>query len=444
MGIFQKKKTGGLADVIRCDEPEYLIWKWHPSGVAAGEGTRETAIRYGSALRVKDGEVAVFVYKQRGGVMQDYIIGPYDEKIKTKNFPVLSSIIGLAYEGDTPFQAEVYFINLATVIQVKFAVPFFDIYDPRHPDFGVPCAVRGTVSFKIDDYREFIKAHRLVDFGLAEFQLQIRDAVVKHVKSAVGNAPADANIPVVQIERRILEISDLIQGRLDERLQNDFAVKLTGLDIAAIEIDKSSPDYQELLAITKDVAAATVRGQTEANLEHYAESLRIQREEGQYAQHMQTRTANIGAYQVEQQTAVGVAAADALGQMGSNGAGTMPGGGSAGGFDAAGFMTSMALGGVVAQNMVGAMNAAMPNASQQQQGAGTPPPVPPAVAFHIAVNGQANGPFDIAALRQMAANGQFSASTLVWRAGMAEWTRADAVAELQGLFPPTPPPVPEG
>ena len=135
MGLFSKKNNGGFMDEIRCDEPSYLIWKWRPSGSQLGENTRENSIRWGSSLRVKDGEVAVFVYKQKDGTMQDFIVGPYDEIIKTANFPVLASIVGLAYEGGTPFQAEVYFINLAQIIQIKFGVPFFDVYDPRFNDF---------------------------------------------------------------------------------------------------------------------------------------------------------------------------------------------------------------------------------------------------------------------------------------------------------------------
>lgn len=38
MSIFAKKnKTGGIADVIRCDQEDYLIWKWHPKGAAEGD-----------------------------------------------------------------------------------------------------------------------------------------------------------------------------------------------------------------------------------------------------------------------------------------------------------------------------------------------------------------------------------------------------------------------
>lgn len=297
MGLFSKNssKNGGFMDVIRCDEPSYLIWKWHPAGTQPGTNDRENAIRWGSSLRVKDGEVAVFVYKQENGTMQDFIVGPFDQTIKTANFPVLASIVGLAYDGGTPFQAEVYFINLARIIQVKFGVPFFDIYDPRFMDFGVPVAVRGTISFQISDYREFIKLHRLTNFNPDDFQKQIRDAVSRYVKDTVANAPAAHNIPVIQIESKTAQINDAIEYDLGERLKENFGVSVSGVDISAIEIDKASDGYRQLMAVTRDVAAATVQAQAEAQVkdihdkqrieaENYEETLRIQREEGQYEQ----------------------------------------------------------------------------------------------------------------------------------------------------------------
>lgn len=68
MALFRRKKEGGLMDVIRCDEQDYLVWKWRPSG-AANSTKKENAIRYGSSLRVKDGEMAVFVYQTPDGEM---------------------------------------------------------------------------------------------------------------------------------------------------------------------------------------------------------------------------------------------------------------------------------------------------------------------------------------------------------------------------------------
>lgn len=451
MGLFDRRKNGGFMDEIRCDEPSYLIWKWHPTGSLAGNNSRENAIRWGSSLRVKDGEVAVFVYKQKNGLMQDFIVGPFDQTIKTANFPVLASIVGLAYDGGTPFQAEVYFINLARIIQVRFGVPFFDVYDPRFDDFGVPVAVRGTISFRIEDYREFVKLHRLSSFSLEDFQRQIRDAVIRYVKDTVANAPAANNIPLVQIETKTAQMNDVIEYDLSERLKENFGVVVSGVDIGAIELDKSSEGYRQLMSVTKDIAGATTKAEAEAKIrdihakqrieaEHYEGTLRIQREEGQYAQHKQTQSANIGAFQVEKQAEVGVAGAEALGQMGANGAGNVNLGGGGEGFNMAAMMASMAVGGAVGQNIAGAMNNIMGGINQPQAGV-TPPPIPVSM-YHVAVNGQAAGPFDLATLQQMAQAGQFAATSLVWKAGMTQWVKAETVEELKAVLGQVPPAIP--
>lgn len=437
MGILKKQLAGSFMDEIRCDEPSYLIWKWHPAGAQPGNNNRENAIRCGSSLRVKDGEVAVFVYNQKNGVMQDYIEGPYDKIIKTENLPVLASIIGLAYDGGTPFQAEVYFINLAQIIQVKFGVPFFDIYDPRFADFGVPVAVRGTVSFHIADYREFIKLHRLNSFRLDDFQKQIRDAVSRYVKDTVANAPAANNIPVIQIETKTAQINDAVEYDIGERLKEDFGVLVSGVDIGAIEIDKSSEGYRQLMAVTKDITAARI----EAETQDHVERLRIQREEDQYAMHKQTQTANIGAFQVEKQAEVGVAGAQALGQMSANDAGNVNLGGSGEGFNMAAMMASMAVGSAVGQNIAGAMNNMMGGINQQTPPGAVPPPIP-VVAYHVAVKGQASGPFDMSALVQMTASGQLTSNSLVWKSGMTQWVKAGTLDDLKILFTNVMPPIP--
>lgn len=436
MSIFKKPKAGGFMDEIRCDEPSYLIWKWHPNGSQLGNNNRENAIRWGSSLRVKDGEVAVFVYKQKDGTMQDYIEGPYDQIIKTDNFPVLASILGLAYDGGTPFQAEVYFINLAKIIQVKFGVPFFDVYDPRFMDFGVPVAVRGTISFNISDYREFIKLHRLNSFNLEDFQKQIRDAVIRYVKDVVTNAPSTNNIPVVQLETKTSQINDAIEYDVALRMREHFGVEIKGVDISAIEIDKASEGYQQLMSVTKDVTSARIHAETT----DYVERLRIQREEGQYAMHKQTQSANMGAFTVEKQAEVGIAGAEALGHMGNSGAGSVNLGDGSTGFNPAAMMAGMALGGAVGQNIASTMNGMMSGMGNAQQPM-TPPPLP-TVKYHIAVNGQATGPYDLSALPQLISSGVLTKDTLVWKAGMENWDKAENQPEINALFASSIPPVP--
>ncbi len=427
MSIFRKQHAGGFMDEIRCDEPSYLIWKWHPNGSRSGNNDRENAIRWGSSLRVKDGEVAVFLYKQENGILQDFIEGPFDQKIETKNFPVLASVIGLAYDGGTPFQAEIYFINLARIIQIKFAVPFFDVYDPRFTDFGVPVAVRGTMSFKISNYREFIKLHRLQGFNLDDFQQQIRDAISRYTKDIVANAPASNNIPVLQIETKVSQINDAIEYDVKERMKEDFGIDVSGVDIGSIEIDKDSNNYRELMSVTKNMTAAKIQSETT----DYVERLRIQREEGQYAQHKGTQSANMGAFQVEKQAEVGIAGAQALGKMGENGAGGVNLGGNGGtGFSPAAIMAGMAVGGAVGQNIAGTMNGMMSGVNNQP--ATTPPPIPN-TSYYIAVNGQPAGPYTVETLKQMFVTGTFGKEILVWKQGMEKWVSAETVEELNAV-----------
>ena len=449
MGIFSKKPMGGgILDTIRCDESSYLVWKWHPQGTVKGQNRKENAIRWGSSLRVKDGSVAVFVNKQKDGSVQDFIEGPFDEILKTKNIPVISNILGLAYEGETPFQAEVYFVNLARIIQIKFAVPYFDIYDPRFLDYGVPTAVRGTVSFKITDYREFIKLHRLETFTLDEFQNQVKNAIIRYVKSAVSNAPEEYSIPVIQIERKLDQINEIVESRIKSRLFDEFGVTVSSVDVAVIDVDKTSDGYQQLKAISKDLTTQTLQAKTEVKIKEMRDSQKLSVlertermmaniKEDAYARHKQTQSANFAAYQMEAQEHVGVAGAQGLGKMGAGGGGTV-----GGGLNPAAMMAGMAVGGAIGQNLAGTMNTMMGSINQQAQPTPqTPPPINPASSamYNVAVNGQATGPFDMVTLRNMFMAGTFLKESLVWTAGMSNWQKAGAVEELKSMFCEMPP-----
>jgi membrane protease subunit (stomatin/prohibitin family) len=369
MGLFGNKSEGGMMDVIRCDEQEYLVWKWRPSG-EANTTKKENAIRYGSSLRVKDGELAVFVYQHQDGSMQDFIIGPYDQTIKTANFPILSSIVGTAFGGDSPFQAEIYFINLSGNMQVKFGIPYFDVFDPRFLDFAVPMAVRGTITFNITDYKGFIKLNRLLNFELDDFNKQIKDSVAKYIKGVITNIPAEKGMPVLQIERQIFKINEFVEAYLKPRLENDFGVNLKGLDIATIEVDKESNGFAELKKITidqqskatiaqNDVSIKNLQDMQNINAGNMEETLRLQREEAQRAQKLQTETNFMGAHALNQQTDVLKTGAESLGNMSNMGGGS-------GGMNPAGMMTGMMMGGAMGNQMAGMMNSMGQNMQNQQ------------------------------------------------------------------------------
>ena len=376
------------------------------------------------------------MYSQYNGTQQEYIEGPCDRILDTENLPVLASLVGLAYGGGTPFQAEVYFINLAQMLQVKFGVPFFDVYDPRFTDFGVPVAVRGTVSFSISDYRAFVKLHRLSTFHLEDFQRQIRDAVSRYVKDIVANAPAAHNIPVIQMESKIAPINDEIEYNLGQRLKEDFGVTVSGVDIGAIEIDKASEGYRQLMKVTRDMTAA----RTQADTQDYTERLRNA-----------ARGEPVCDAQANPKRPSGSLPGGKTGRSRRcRRPGTGPNGKQRNWRCNGGWFSCSLHDGryghrrAVGQNIAGAMNSFMqgtPPVSQAQTLSTTPPPIP-SVVFHVAVNGQATGPYDLPSLAKMAAAGQLNADSLVWKAGMKQWEKAGVVNDLKDLFIDKIPPIP--
>lgn len=407
MSLFGNGRTGFM-DVIRCDETNYLNWKWHPEGMSPGENKRENSVRWGSSLRVKEGSVAVFVYSDGTGTVQDYIEGPADTILDTLNLPVISSMLGLAYRGDSPFQAEVYFINLAHTIQSKFAVRYFDVFDPELHEFSVPVAVRGSIDFNIRDYRTFIKNHPLGSFCIDDLQAQIRDTVSENVKNIVANAPDTYNIPVLQLEKKISEIKANILSLLAEKLYADYGVTLKDVNIEAIEIDKSSEGYRELKSVTKDLTVATLKNRSKAKSKAEIRDIKgtqtldilekaatkfVDIKENQFIRHKKAQTEYADALENERAGRIGAVGAKII-------------------------------------NSVGKIRSAKSNSQIEDE---TPPPIP-VVCYHVAVNGQSAGAFDLDTLTNMVRSGQLTSDSLVWKKGMSQWEKAGEVKELAPLF----------
>ena len=400
MALF-KNNDGGVMDAIRCDEQDYLIWKWHPKGTSPHACLRAYALRWGSSLRVRDGSVAVFVYP---GGQQDYLEGPCDMVIdNTNNFPVLATLIGKLYDGGTPFQAEVYFINLAELIQIKFGVPYFDIFDPRYDDYGIPTAVRGAINFKIADYREFIRLHRLDNFDMGTFKSQIKDTIVRLVKEVVANAPNNDGIPAVQIERHLSEVNALVESRIASALRESYGVSVTRVDVSDIEIDKNSEGYKKLQSLT----------QNKANMfTHAAASI---------VDTMGThRTGAKRISQTKKEEGKQVEPAIDLGEVGKN--------------------VSDAIGGAA-----GAIGGFFSGLGKPKEA--TPPPIP-TVKYYAVQDGAQAGPFNMGELKGMVDCGKIVKDTLVWKDGMPGWEEAGSIEELGVLFndlnESTPPPPPIG
>lgn len=246
-------------DVIRCDEDEFIIWKWHSQG-GDKSGQRANSVRWGSSVRVKPGQAAAFYF--RSGI--DYIDGPFDDFLKTENLPVITGLLEKVYGGGSPFQAEIYFINAAQVINLPFGAPYFDVHDSRHRDYPVPLAVRGSIDFNISDYKAFVDKHELKEYSKADIQTMIRSAMGKYIQDAVRKALLNVGCELDAISDYQLEINEQIEEQLKAILFERYKVNVLALDIVAIDIDRESKEYKKYSSITQNKAASLLHGAQDA------------------------------------------------------------------------------------------------------------------------------------------------------------------------------------
>jgi membrane protease subunit (stomatin/prohibitin family) len=100
------------------------------------------------------------------------------------------------------------------------------------------------------------------------------------------------------------------------------------------------------------------------------------------------------------------------------------------------------LAGVGAGLSVGAVMGSQIAGAVSGQTVATPPPLPGAVSFFLALNNTQAGPFDLNTLTAKVRDGSLTRATLVWKQGMSSWAPAETVPELQALLASVPPPLP--
>ena len=98
----------------------------------------------------------------------------------------------------------------------------------------------------------------------------------------------------------------------------------------------------------------------------------------------------------------------------------------------------MGIGLAMAQGITQQFNSAQKNSSAEI----TPPPIPKAQTYHLAMGGAAKGPYTLEQIKRMIKNHTITKETLAWREGMASWNKMEEIAELNRLFGLVPPPIP--
>ncbi|MEL6339814.1 MAG: SPFH domain-containing protein [Myxococcota bacterium] len=383
MGIFDKLKAE-LVDIVEWidDTRHTLVWRFP---------RYHNQIKHGAQLIVRPGQSAVFVNQ---GQLAD-VFEPGQYTLETSNLPILSTLQGWKYGFDSPFKAEVYFVSTRQITELKWGTP--NPVMMRDADFG-PIRLRafGTYTLKAADPRALLT--ELVGTDGSFEADEVTELLRAIISEAFADVVGESKIAALDLAANYRELAQSLRTSVVERIDDEYGLDIPILNIVNISLP---PEVEKAL---------------------------------------DTRTSMgvIGDMNTFQQYQMGNAMLAAANN--SAGGGAAEGMGLGMGFAMANQMTGGA--------MMPAQGGATPGMAPVSQGATagvTPPPLPGGPMFHVAINGATQGPFPVAQLVTLAQQGQLTAQSLVWSAGMANWTPAGQVPALAAVFgPPPPPPPPAG
>jgi len=339
--------------------------------------------RYGN--EIKNGakltvrEGQVAAFVHEGKLADVFEPGMYE--LTTRNLPILSTLMGWKHGFESPFKSEVYFVSTRQFTDLKWGTR-----NPvmiRDPEFG-PVRLRafGTYAVKVSDAGAFLREIVGTDghFTVEEINDQLRNLIVSRFADILG----ESKTPILDLAANYDEMGRFLTERITEQFA-DYGVRITTMLVENISLP---PAVEEALDKRSSMGML-------GNMQTYT----------------QYQTAN------------------AIGDAAKN---EGPGGMAAGGM---GLGMGLAMANQIGQVMVS------PNQAQPM-GHAAPPPVPTTATYFVAVGGQSTGPVSLPDIQQRVSQQLIDRDTLVWTAGMANWTPAGQTPALSPFFTNAPPPIP--
>ena len=345
-------------------------------------------LRLGTQLVVKPAQTAFFVY--RGKICDE--VAPGAITLSTGNLPLLTTLISLPFGGDSPFQAEVWFVNRISKLDNKWGtLRPIQLEDPKY-GLVVPVRAFGQFGFRIAQPRKFLEAitGTAKVFTAEQIVEYFKGVVLQAVNVNLGKAFIAEKISVLEASVHL----DALAQHCSEAIQKElarFGLELVNFYFHSVNIPDEDASYQRLKVIKEKAAELKVLGR---DIYQFDRSMEV----------LKTAAANEGGGAGLMQAGVGLAVGAGIGQQMATQSGLL----------------------------------------QTKLPPGATPPLPAAVKFHVAVGNQDIGETELEVIKKLVAEGKVSRSTLVWRDGMATWQEAESQVELKGLFQASPPPLPPG
>lgn len=190
---------------------------------------QDKAIKRGAQLIVRESQSAQFVYLGEFGDT----FGPGKHRLVTDNIPVLTRLKSWKFGLESPFKADVYYINTRLFTGNKWGTS--NPIMMRDEDLGVVRArAFGTYDFKITDPKVFLRevAGSDHDFRLHEFDETMRSRIV----SVFSDALATSNVPVLDVAKRYTELGDALLPLINPVVTSKYGLEISSFILENVSV----------------------------------------------------------------------------------------------------------------------------------------------------------------------------------------------------------------
>lgn len=196
-----------IIDVIKYDgTPDVFAWK-HP----------ESELGTWSQLIVNQSQEAVLF---KDGKALD-LFGAGRHTLSTANIPILNNIINLPFGGNSPFAAEVWYVNKVNVLDVKWGTAGpIKLQDPKY-NIIVPVRAFGQLGIRINDSRKFLVklVGTLSVFNRENLMSYFRGLIMMNFNAILTSFLIHRKISVLEINAYLGEMSTPLQGKYRSRIR---------------------------------------------------------------------------------------------------------------------------------------------------------------------------------------------------------------------------------
>lgn len=237
--VTEKIKKDGLASIIKYEgDNETLVWK-HPI----------EDFNFGSQLIVHESQEAIFF---RDGQALD-LFGAGRYTLQTQQLPLLEKIYKLPTDTEGTFHSEVYFVNLATQMGVKWGtdskVRLFDPASGLHIEIGAS----GEFNIRVTDSRKLLLKVVGTTGGLGQEQLLgigngkgfFRSMVMTQVKSYLAQTIKENTIDILEIDEHLMALSGALRERINAAL-DEYGLTMPEFYVSRIVTPDDDPNFRRM------------------------------------------------------------------------------------------------------------------------------------------------------------------------------------------------------